>query len=99
MTNRIEEIKNRKLSKHDEQSIAALAAKTGDIIAPENKLPPQEPAQPEKVNPPSSIVEITKHYFVEFRESNDAATACALAQAAMQLEGAALIAKAIKERK
>ena len=60
----------------------------------------QEPAQPEKGNPPSSIVEITKHYYVSFVGDGVGPTvACALTQAAMQLEGAALIAKAIKERK
>lgn len=100
-TSRIDRIKERSLSAADRLKIEALARRAGGE-EPEEDAPaqPAAPASPaKKAVKPNSIEDITKYYYVTFRENNDDATAAALTQAAMQLEGAALIAKTIREYK
>ncbi len=98
MNDKIEKIRQRSLSQRDRQAIAALAAKSGDTgkgEEDESQMPP--PPQAEKRNPPNSIEKLAKFYFVTFKDGHDNPTACALTQAAMSLEGAALVAKTIRE--
>ena len=100
---RIDRIRERSLTAAGRRSIEALARRAGDEEEEENEDQPtaaQSPAQPAaKPAKPDSILDITKYYFVTFRENNDDATSAQLTQAAMQLEGAALIAKTIREYK
>lgn len=99
-TSRIDKIRERSLSAAAKRNIEALARRAGEeetdgAEQPAAAQPPAQPAaKPAKAN---SIEDITKVYFITFRENNDDATAAALTQAAMQLEGAALIAKTIKD--
>ena len=100
---RIEKIRERSLTASGRRSIEALARRAGDEEEEENEDQPaaaRPPAQPAaKPAKPDSILDVTKYYFVTFRENNDDTTAATLTQAAMQLEGAALIAKTIREYK
>ena len=98
---RIDKIRDRSLTAAGRRSIEALARRAGEedeTGAEEQPAAARPPEQPAANTPkPDSIMDITKHYFVTFREHNDDATAAALTQAAMQLEGAALIAKTIRD--
>lgn len=111
--NKIDVIKNRKLSKYDENKIHHLANKSvgevEEVIKPATEVSqtPQEIKQDKTAieevvnqnNYPDKIITITKIYFMEFRKNNTPEVAAMLTQAAMSLDSAALIAQAIKEGK
>lgn len=94
----IDRIKNRTLSRHDQEVIHGMAAKGGEQDAP--KEPEQKPAAPAAPAPAAGSIEgLAAHYYTVFSKQYEDPVACALVQACMTLEGSALIAKAIKDSK
>jgi len=95
---RIEEIKNRRLSISDQNALKYLAARSGEEVAEEIETNTHKP-EIEKVEvqvetaEPQSIESLVNYYHSKFNGNSN------LVLSAMQLEGAALIAKAIREYK
>ena len=94
----IDRIKNRTLSKHDQEVIHGMAAKGGEQDeAPEQE---QKPAAPKAPTPAAGSIEgLVAHYYAIFSKQHEDPVACALVQSCITLEGSALIAKAIKDSK
>lgn len=100
--NRIDMIRERKLSNHELKRMAAIAGEETDPEEP-SPAPQEKPAALDSaLNNPATvnkIEELASQYYENFEKKYGDNTASVLAAACLNMEGAVLIAKAIREYK